>query len=65
MKKITICLSFAALFLMACGGEKAPAAEEAIEEMEVTVDSTALKMHNTAEDLEESTNELDELLNDI
>ncbi len=59
-----ICFSFAALFLVACGGEKAPAVEETVEEV-VTVDSAAVEMHNATEEIENSVAELDELLENL
>lgn len=65
MKKTMIALSFASLLLVACGGEKKPMDEKAMDETVITVDSAALKMHNTAEDLEESTEELDNMLNEL
>lgn len=62
-----ITLSFASLLLMACGGEKAPVTEteEIIEEVTVTVDSAAVEMHKTSEEIEQASAELDEMLNDI
>lgn len=64
MKKVMICLSFAAM-LMACGGEKAPATDNVEEEVAPAVDSTAVEMHQATEEIEKSTEELNELLNDL
>ncbi|MBL4710077.1 MAG: hypothetical protein JKY48_16730 [Flavobacteriales bacterium] len=64
MKKIMICLSFASMLLIACGGEKAPTTEENVVEVPA-VDSVAVEMHQASEDIEKSTEELDELLNDL
>ncbi len=51
MKKVMICLSFAAMLLMACGGEKTPVTEEVVEEVPA-IDSAAVEMHQATEEIE-------------
>ena len=62
MKKYLLCVSFSAALLMACG--EAKPVEEATEEVP-TVDSVAVEMNKATEDIEKSSKELDELLNEI
>ena len=65
MKKILISFTFASMLLVACGGEKAPETEEVIEEIVAPVDSAAVEMHQVKEDIEKTSDELDEMLNDL
>ena len=67
MKKGILTISFAALLLMACGGEKTTETDvdETADEVTATVDSAAVKMHQATEEIEKSADELDELLKDL
>lgn len=65
MKKVVFCLSFASMLLAACGGNNEVKEVETVKEEVKSVDSVAVKMHNATEDIEKSSSELDELLNDI
>ncbi len=65
MKKVIFCLSVASMFLVACGGNAEVKEADTAKEEVKSVDSVAVETNKATHEIEKSTEELDELLNEI
>lgn len=64
MKQTLIGLSFAALLLSSCGSSEVKEVE-VMEEETVLVDSVAVEMHQATQEIEETSAEVDQILNEL